>query len=242
MAPSRSTVIAVGDPAISFSLWEIRIEVMPCALNSSSRSSSASLSVSFRLAVGSSRISSFTSLDSALAISTSCCLPTPMSVTSVVGALAQARPCAAARAVRAKVSSQSMTPRRADLVAEEDVLGDRQQRHQRQLLVDDDDAELLAVGDVAEAPRLALEEDLALVGAVRDRRRTAPSSASTCRRRSRRPAAWISPGCTVRLTLSSALHAREGLGDAAHLEDRLHSRPPRDAGGPGGPPRGRISW
>ena len=34
-----------------------------------------------------------------------------------------------------------MTPSRARLVAEEDVLGDRQQRHQRQLLVDDDDAE-----------------------------------------------------------------------------------------------------
>ena len=56
---------------------------------------------------------------------------------------------------------QSMTPHSRLLVAEEDVLGDRQERHQRQFLVDDDDAELLAVGDAAKAPLLALEEDLA---------------------------------------------------------------------------------
>ena len=63
---------------------------MPCALNSSSSSSSA-------LAVGLLQArrrlvedQQLDPLDSALAISTSCCLPTPMSVTSVVGALAQA--------------------------------------------------------------------------------------------------------------------------------------------------------
>ena len=60
-----------------------------------------------------------------------------------------------------------MTPYSRLLVAEEDVLGDRQQRHQRQFLVDDDDAELLAVGDAREAALLALEDDLAVVGAVR---------------------------------------------------------------------------
>ena len=37
------------------------------------------------------------------------------------------------------------------LVAEEDVFGDRQQRHQRQLLVDDDDAEPFAVVDAVES-------------------------------------------------------------------------------------------
>ena len=50
----------VGDLASSLSLCEIRIEAMPCRLNSSSRASSASLSLSFRLAVGSSRINSLT--------------------------------------------------------------------------------------------------------------------------------------------------------------------------------------
>src|SRR5688500_3140941 len=53
------------------------------------------------------------------------------------------------------------------LVAEKDVLGDREQRHQRQLLVNDDDAGLLAVRDVAKPAFFALEEDLAGIVAVR---------------------------------------------------------------------------
>ncbi|MCY1498365.1 hypothetical protein D9M68_323490 [compost metagenome] len=85
VAPSRSTVIESATLAISLSLCEMRIDAMPWRFSSSSSASSASLSFSFRLAVGSSRISSFTSFASALAISTSCCLPTPRSVTSVVG-------------------------------------------------------------------------------------------------------------------------------------------------------------
>ena len=52
------------------------------------------------------------------------------------------------------------------LVAEEDVFGDRQQRHERQFLMDDDDAEMLAVGDARKAAFLALKDDLPLVGAV----------------------------------------------------------------------------
>ncbi|MCY1501378.1 hypothetical protein D9M68_354510 [compost metagenome] len=52
-----------------------------------------------------------------------------------------------------------------DLVAEEDVLGDRQQRHQRQFLVDDDDAKVFAVGDRREATRFATVVDLAFIGA-----------------------------------------------------------------------------
>src|SRR5690606_33935500 len=52
------------------------------------------------------------------------------------------------------------------LVAQIDVLGDRQQRHQRQLLVNDDDALLLAVADGFEVLFLALIDDLAFIGAV----------------------------------------------------------------------------
>ena len=74
------------------------------------------------------------------------------------------------------------------LVAEEDVLRDRQERHQGQFLVDDDDAELLAVGDAREAALLALVNGSRRNRSRADRRRSAPSSASTCRRRSRRPA------------------------------------------------------
>ena len=95
--------------AISFSLWEIRIEEMPRALNSRSSFSSASESVSLRLEVGSSRIRSLTSLDSALAISTSCCLPRPISVTSVVGDSFSPTLASSSR-VREKVSFQSMMP------------------------------------------------------------------------------------------------------------------------------------
>ena len=43
------------------------------------------------------------------------------------------------------------------LVAEEDVFGDRQHRHQRKLLVDDDDALVLAVVDALELAFLAAE-------------------------------------------------------------------------------------
>ena len=53
------------------------------------------------------------------------------------------------------------------LVAEEDVLGDGQVRAQRQFLVDDDDAALFALPDVGELADLAVEVDLAGVGAVR---------------------------------------------------------------------------
>ena len=62
---------------------------------------------------------------------------------------------------------QSMTPRVAHLVAEEDVLGDRQQRHQRQLLVDDDDAERSLSAMPRKARSSPSKTDLALVGAVR---------------------------------------------------------------------------
>ena len=85
VAPSRKIVIWSATFLTSFSLWEIRIEVIPCCLNSSKSASSASLSFSFRLAVGSSRIRSFTSLESALAISISCCFPTPRLVIRVSG-------------------------------------------------------------------------------------------------------------------------------------------------------------
>ncbi len=53
------------------------------------------------------------------------------------------------------------------LVAEEDVLGDGQHGHQRELLVDDADAAALAGPDVLEVTGLTVEDDLALVAAVR---------------------------------------------------------------------------
>ena len=77
--PSRITVILSATYTTSLSLWLIIIIVMPCFLNSSIRSRRALESVSFSEEVGSSRISSFACFASALAISTSCCLPVPIS-------------------------------------------------------------------------------------------------------------------------------------------------------------------
>lgn len=83
--PSRMIVTESATRRISLSLWEMMIEVMPCFFNSRMRSRSLPLSSSFRAAVGSSRMRSFTFFESALAISTSCCFPTPMSVIRVSG-------------------------------------------------------------------------------------------------------------------------------------------------------------
>ena len=91
------------------------------------------------------------------------------------------------------------------LVAEEDVLGDRQVRAERQLLVDDDDAALLAVADAGELARLAVEDDLARRTCRAGRPRTAPSSGSTCPAPFSPQIAWTSPRRTVRLTSCRAL-------------------------------------
>ena len=215
--PSRMMVTWSATRLTSLSLCEIRIDVMPCRLNSSSRSSSAWLSFSDRLAVGSSRISSLTSLLSALAISTSCCLPTPILVISVFGILLEAdllEQRAGARLVGIPVDDAEF----GVLVAEEDVLGDRQHRHQRQLLVDDDDAQMLAVVDAFEMAILPAIDDLAVIGAGRiDARQHLHQ---------RRLAGAVLADHGMDLAFLDAevdvrqrLHARERLGDVAHLED-----------------------
>ena len=159
------TVILSATRAISLSLWEMMIAVMPCDLNCSSRFSSAALSVSLRLAVGSSRMRSCTFLASALAISTSCCLPTPMLVISVFGRILQ--PHGLQQFLGAAIGLVPVDDaafRR--FVAEKDVLGDRQQRREREFLMDDDDAEMFAVADRGELALFALVDDLPFVGAV----------------------------------------------------------------------------
>jgi len=85
VAPSRMTVISSATCSISLSLCEIIIEGMPCFFKSTMISRRCAESSSLRAAVGSSSIKSFTSFASAFAISTSCCLPTPMSFIRVFG-------------------------------------------------------------------------------------------------------------------------------------------------------------
>ena len=77
-------------------------------------------------------------------------------------------------------------PALGGFVAEEDVLHDGQFRDQRQLLVDDHDARVLAGPDVLELLDLVLVNDVAVVGAEGVNTRTAPSSGWTCRHRSHR--------------------------------------------------------
>ncbi len=83
--PSRIIVMESETCSISLSLCEIMIDAMPRLLSPRMRSSRCCDSVSLSAAVGSSRMSSFTDLFSALAISTSCCLPTPMFLIWVSG-------------------------------------------------------------------------------------------------------------------------------------------------------------
>ena len=84
-----------------------------------------------------------------------------------------------------RVAVDDAEPRRR--IGDKDILRDRQQRNQRELLMNDDDAERLGIIDVAELSLLAVIDDAAVIDRRVDRRRSAPSSGSTCRRRSRRP-------------------------------------------------------
>jgi hypothetical protein len=109
-------------------------------------------------------------------------------------------------------------PTARDLVAEEDVLGDREERAQRELLMDDDDAALLAVADVAKAHGLALEDDVALVGAVGVDPREHLHEGGLA-------GAVLTADRVYRAAFDGQAHilqrfdARERLGDALHLEN-----------------------
>ena len=115
----------------------------------------------------------------------------------------------------------------AQLLAEVDVLGHRQVRGERQLLVDDRDAVPLG-GDrvAADLDRLAVDQDLAarigLVGAGEDLHQGRLAGAVLAHERLHLAA----PG--LELDVVERLHAGERLGDVAHLQRRhaaLRCRP-----------------
>ena len=83
--PSLRTVIRSATYETSFNLCVMIIEVSPSSLNPRSISSSIFESSSFSDEVGSSRIRSLTFFESAFAISTSCCLPVPISLIKTDG-------------------------------------------------------------------------------------------------------------------------------------------------------------
>ena len=158
----------------------------PASLSWRSRPSRCSESSSLSAAVGSSRISRLHLLGQRLGDLDELLLAD--AELDDRGDRVSCRPTrASSSAASALARFQSIRPRRHPLVAEEDVLRDRQVGHQRELLVDDDDARApRSRGSTANCTGFAVEDDLAVVGAVTGRRRTAPSSGSTCRRRSRR--------------------------------------------------------
>ncbi len=122
-----------------------------------------------------------------------------------------------------------MTRAARGFVAEEDVLGDRQQRNQRQFLVDDDDAGVFRVADGGELALGALEEDLPVIAAVgidagqhlHQGGLASPFSPTT---------AWISPGMTERLTSVSAFTPGNVLVMPRIFQNGLHRPRERELG------------
>ena len=107
------------------------------------------------------------SLARALAISTICCWPMPSSLhrpvrVDVEADEGQRR---APRFAAHRVPADEAAAHR--LAAEHQVLGHRQLGHQRQLLGDERDAVLLGVAQARKCDGLAVEQDLAAVGARR---------------------------------------------------------------------------
>ena len=168
-------------------------------------------------AVGSSRTSTLASRSSALMISTRCCTPTGRSSTSASGSTCRpyrsessARrgapaPVEQPRAGRARDRSRPGTagvPARAPLVAERDVLGDGEDRHEHEVLVHHADAGRDRV------PRRADLRPARRRSGSRPRRagpaRRARSSAWSCRRRSRRAGRGSRQAATTRSIWSLA--------------------------------------
>ncbi len=106
----------------------------------------------------------------------------------------------------------------AKLAAEIDVLGDRQVRRQRQLLVDDGDAGALGVLRTVDRQRLAADQDLAArIGAVRareDLHQGGLAGAVLAHQGQDLAAPRLQPDVAQRA------HAGEGLGDPPHLQRR----------------------
>ena len=106
-------------------------------------------------------------------------------------------------------------------VRKEDVLRDRHQRNQRQLLVNDDDPERLGIVDIAKAPLLAVEGDRALIAAV------GIDPAQHLHQRRLAGAVFAHQrvnlaGLDGEIDVAQRLHACKALADTAHLEHGGH--------------------
>ena len=113
-------------------------------------------------------------------------------------------------------------------VAQKQVLGNRQKRDQRKLLMDDDDPHRLAVRDLAKLGQRAVVMDFAVIAARRvDARQNLHQG---------RFSGAVFAHKRVDFTRHHGeidgverLDPRKGLGDGAHLKQRLHRFPPGSA-------------
>ncbi len=124
-----------------------------------------------------------------------------------------------AAAAEGFVPVDDAVPRR--LVAQKHIFGDRELRRERKLLVDDDDADMLAVGDPVETALFALIEDLAFVGAER------MDPAEHFHQRGFSSAVLAAKGVDLaflnrKIDVPQGDDPRELFGDAPHFEDCRH--------------------
>ena len=116
---------------------------------------------------------------------------------------------ASASAARRRTARHWMRPKPARLAADRDVLGDREVRAEVDLLVDRAHPGALRLERMRELDARPVELDLARIAG--STRRSAPSSACSCRRRSRPSARGPHPGSRRKSTASSAFVPPNGL-------------------------------
>ena len=191
---------------------------MPRAFNRSTSWNSASVSCLARLAVGSSMISTWASWASALAISVSCqyaVLRLPSTAPgSMSTSIALKTSAARLRASRSSISRPPPSGSRGEV----DVLRDGEGGDQAELLEDHPDTGRPGPVDGGEVDRLAVDQNLALVGRVHPLKDLHQG----------RLAGAVAAGKGVYFTLGDfeadvAQHRGgvEGLVDAAHLDGQL---------------------
>ena len=103
-----------------------------------------------------------------------------------------------------------------DLIAEEDVFVDRHFRDECQLLVDDGDADLLAVGDAREFLHLPIEKDVSVVGPMRIHPAQDLHEGGLARAIFAHKAVNLARG-NLKADVAQCFHARERLGNVLHL-------------------------
>ena len=195
----------------------------PCDFRSPMTRKSRSTSLSLSEAVGSSMIRMRASAPRARAISTSCCSGIDSERTSVSGSIVA--PIFSSRLLRPRASPApaNAAPAAARLEPDRDVLGDRQVRKERRLLVNRGDSQLARTHRIKVADRPALDLDSSLVGQVGagdhlDQRRFARAVFAD--------QGVNFAGPQVERDPLQGLHAGKRLADSGQLQQRRHDAIP----------------